>query len=53
MNILVAIIAESILEERIERLNVKMHNVEEKKKLIEEMDIKIHSSQTALISIKV
>ncbi|XP_026436217.1 uncharacterized protein LOC113334102 [Papaver somniferum] len=43
---------ESILEERIERLNVKMHNVEEKKKLIEEMDIKIHSSQTALISIK-
>ncbi|KAI3897533.1 hypothetical protein MKW92_019532 [Papaver armeniacum] len=43
---------ESILEERIQSLIIRMHNVEEKKKLIEEMDNKIHSLQTALINIK-
>ncbi|KAI3888747.1 hypothetical protein MKX03_013915 [Papaver bracteatum] len=43
---------ESILEERIQSLNIRMHSVEGKKKLIEEMDDKIHSLQTALISMK-
>ncbi|KAI3936965.1 hypothetical protein MKX01_015180 [Papaver californicum] len=43
---------EFILEERIQSLNIRMHNVEKKKKLIEGMDNKIHSLQTALVGIK-
>ncbi|KAI3961711.1 hypothetical protein MKW98_024478, partial [Papaver atlanticum] len=33
-------------------LNARMHNVEEKEKLIEDMDNKIHSVYTAYINIQ-
>ncbi|XP_043687911.1 uncharacterized protein LOC122639147 isoform X2 [Telopea speciosissima] len=43
---------ESVLEESVENLNAKSLHLKEQEKLIEEMKHKIHSLQTALISMK-
>ncbi|OVA00332.1 hypothetical protein BVC80_1183g19 [Macleaya cordata] len=43
---------ESILEESMGSLNTKIHNLEEKEKLIEKMDDKIDFLQTELINLK-